>query len=89
MSDYLSRIDRETWFSQAPSHPLPHASLVEARIDADLAWKDYDEVIEREIHADTWELRPPDYKKVAMYLELAEAAEAKYSKLFDELNGAK
>jgi len=89
MSDYLSRIDRETWFDQVPSHPLPHKDLIEARIDADLAWKDYDEVIEREIHADTWELRPPDYKKVAMYLELAEAAEAKYSKLFDELNGAK
>jgi len=89
MSDYLSRIDRETWFDQVPSHPLPHKDLIEARLHADLAWKDYYKKLEQELNADIWELRNPDYTMIEMYLAVAEEAERKYSAKYDELNGAK
>jgi len=89
MSDYLTRLDRETWFDQVPSHPLPHKDLIEARLTADIAWQDYHRVLEREIHADTAEWREPDYIKIKMYLAIAEESERKYSAKYDELNGAK
>lgn len=87
--DYLSRLDRETWFDQAPSHPIKNSRLVEARVNADLAWQDYYRVLEREIHADTAEFRQPDYTKIQMYLDLADQAENDYSKIYDELNEVK
>ena len=83
--DYLDRIPQDdtptahNTYPQACKRPL---WLIEAAETVDIAWRVYDTLVEDEIFSS----RPSRYEKVTLAREDAEAAQAKYSKLWHRWN---
>ena len=84
--DYLNRLEQdnvpETWHDYKPSHFKRPAYLIEAAEAVDLAWHEYDDLVNDEIFNEEDECTPC-YELVTAARERAEEAAAHHSKMWE------